>query len=275
MQSQGAFGPVILDRPTDGKAWQGDHWVKITLATAPRVWSILPAHHSPVAGPDPDDPLCDSAIVSYGTPYEERAMTVGDQSVWTSSLQSDPGADEFHPFLPFPSRTLRYDTPGLETDHGSTHSTSPSTSFPLLPSPCAKDEFDRLTWEELESIKFGSIFRTHELEEMVMRLSRLDLLRKRKRSRETSPEEEPPAKRYMEFPINVDPVVPRETVPLELYHRDQEGAINPYILPIVNLDLNPPHELHQWHGPVDVLIIPPLGPERARSPFIDVFLQPL
>jgi len=249
--------------------------VKIKLATAPRVWSNPPAAHSPVAVADLDDRLCDSVIVRCGTPDEERAMTVGDQSVWTSSLQSDPGADEFHPFLPFPSRTLRYETPELVTDHDSTYSASPSASFPLLPSPCAKDEFDRLTWEELESIKFGSIFRTHELEEMVMRISRLDLLRNRKRSRETSPEEEPPAKRYMEFPINVEPVVPQEAVPLELYHRDQEGAINPYILPMVNLDLNPPHELHQWHGPVDVLIIPPLEPKRARSPFIDLFLQPL
>jgi hypothetical protein len=90
---------------------------------------------------------------------------------------------------------------------------------------------------------------------------------------EPNQEEEPPKRRFLEFPIIVEPVVQPQIAPLDLCHRTVEGTVKPYILHIADLDINPPHEMLVWTRPVDVLVIPPLEPRPTRSPFIGSVLD--
>jgi hypothetical protein len=169
-------GPVILDRPKYGKAWRGDRWIKIELASVPRVQPVTSRPTSPLSGNVVHHPPSASIMADQGSPDNEKAMSVGVQSIWTSALDSDSGSDENDDDLPLLCRILELEIPEPDADHDTVSSTSLPSSLLLSPSPLPADAFDDFTREESESIRLGSSFIETELDGLILRIARKDIL---------------------------------------------------------------------------------------------------
>jgi hypothetical protein len=147
----------MLDRPTYGKAWRGDRWIKVELAAVPRVQSVPSQPTSPSPHIAVHQPPSSCIVAEQGSPDSEKAMTVGVQSVRTSALESDSGSDEDDDDLPQPCRILELEILEFDADHDAVSPTSLPRSLLLSPSPLPADAFDDFTREDLNLFDLGRL----------------------------------------------------------------------------------------------------------------------